>query len=153
MPGIAIGMRILVVGKPSRGTQAILSRLANMGWGSRTVETLRDAEVLVNTFRFDIVLAAEALPDGTAYEMTGMIARRGGTLLVAIALSESCLWLPTVESGTKVLGTRALNPEQLEQEAEKILRPSDQKQLRTRPPSAHPLPRRAGVPRRKNPAA
>ena len=149
----ALVMRVLVVGAPSRGTQAILSRLAIRGWGSRTVETLREAEVLVNTFRFDIVLATESLPDGRAYAMTQMIARREGTLLVAIALSESCLWLPVVEQGRRVLGTRALRPEQLEREAETILRASDPKQLRALAQDAHPQPRRAGVPRRKSPAA
>lgn len=149
----ALGMRILVVGTPSRGTLAILSRLASSGWGSRTVETLREAEALVNTFRFDLVLAVESLPDGRAYAMTETVVRRDGTLLVAIALSESCLWLPAVDLGTNVLGTRALNPEQLEQEAEKILRARDQELSRVLTPSAHPPPRRAGVPRRKNPAA
>lgn len=149
----ALGMRILVVGTPSRGTQSILSRLASCGWGSRTVETLREAEALVSTFRFDMVLATESLPDGRAYAMTQMIARRGGTLIVAIALSESCLWLPVVEQGERVLGTRALNPEQLEREAEKILRASDPKQLSTLASEVHPPPRRAGVPRRKIPAA
>lgn len=153
MPAIAIGMRILAVGKLSRGTQSILSRLATSGWGARTVETLREAEALVNTFRFDLILAAESLPDGRAYGMTETVVRRNGTLLVAIALSESCLWLPVVDLGTKVLGTRALNPEQLEQEAERILRSRDQEQLRVLPASGHPPPRRAGVPRRKNPAA
>lgn len=93
----ALGMRILVVGKPSRGTQSILSRLANCGWGSQTAETLREAAALADTFRFDMVLAAESLPDGRAYAMTQLIARRSGTLLVAVALSESCLWLPVVE--------------------------------------------------------
>jgi hypothetical protein len=146
-------MRILVVGTPSRGTQSILSRLAICGWGSRTVETLREAETLVNTFRFDVVLATESLPDGRAYAMTQMIARRSGTLIVAIALSESCLWLPVVEQGERVLGRRALNPEQLERELEKILLASDPKQLRTLAAEAHPPPRRAGVPRRKSPAA
>lgn len=149
----ALGMRILVVGTPSRGTQTILSRLASCGWGSRAVETLREAEVLVNTFRFDMVLATESLPDGRAYAMTQMIARRSGTLIVAIALSESCLWLPVVEKGERVLGTRALNSEQLEREAEKILRASDPKHLRTLAPEVHPQPRRAGVPRRKSPVA
>ena len=149
----ALGMRILIVGTPSRGTQAILSRLASCGWGSRTVETLRDAEALVNTFRFDMVLATESLPDGRAYAMTQMIARRGGTLIVAIALSEGCLWLPVVEKGERVLGTRALNSEGLEREVEKILRASDPKQLRTLAPEIQPSPRRAGVPRRKSPAA
>jgi len=149
----AIGMRILAVGKLSRGTQSILSRLASSGWGSRTVDTLREAEALVNTFRFDLILAAESLPDGRAYTMTEAVVRRDGTLLVAIALSESCLWLPVVDLGAKVLGTRALNPEQLEQEAEKILRARDRELLRALPPSAQPPPRRAGVPRRKTPAA
>jgi DNA-binding response OmpR family regulator len=146
-------MRILVVGTPSRGTQSILSRLASCGWGSRTVETLREAEVLVNTFRFDMVLATESLPDGRAYAMTQAIARRSGTLIVAIALSESCLWLPVVEQGRRVLGTRALRPEQLEREAEKILRASDPKQLRALAADVGPSPRRAGIPRRKSPAA
>lgn len=148
----ALGMRILVVGTPSRATQSILSRLASCGWGSRTVETLREAEALANTFRFDLVLATESLPDGRAYAMTQMMARGGGTLIVAIALSESCLWLPVVEKGERVLGTRALNSEQFEREAEKILRANDPQQLRTLAADVHP-PRRAGVPRRKSPVA
>lgn len=151
----ALGIRILVVGKPSRSTQSMLSRLANCGWGSQTAETLREASDLVNTFRFDMVLAAESLPDGRAYAMTQLIARRGGTLLVAVALSESCLWLPVVERGAKVLGTRALNPEQLEVEAQKILRDRDKDQLQLLAPELRPAPpRRAAIPpRRKSPAA
>jgi hypothetical protein len=149
----ALRMRILVVGAPSRGTQSTLSRLAICGWGSRTVATLREAEVLVNTFRFDMVLATESLPDGRAYAMTQMVARQSGTLIVGIALSESCLWLPVVELGRRVLGARALNPEQLEREAEKVLRASEPKQLRAFAPEGHPSPRRAGVPRPKSPAA
>ena len=148
----AIGMRILEVGKLSRGTQSILSRLASSGWGSRMAETLREAEVLMRTFRFDLVLATESLPDGPAYAITGLVAELRGTLMVAIALSESCLWLPVVELGARVLGTRALRPEQLEQEAQNILRARDQEQLRVLPTSnsfsarAAPAPRAAKAP-------
>jgi|SRR5690348_14149831 len=149
----ALGMRILVVGAVSRDTQSILSRLESCGWGSRTVESLREGEALVSAFKFDMVLAAESLPDGRAYAMTQMIARRSGTLIVAIALSESCLWLPVVEQGKRVLGMRALNAEHLEREAEKILRARDAKQLGTLAADVHPQPRRIGIPRRKSPAA
>ncbi len=149
----AIGMRILVVGKTSRGTNLILSRLASNGWGSQTAETLREAEVLMGTFRFDLVLATESLPDGPAYAITGLVAGLSGTLMVAIALSESCLWLPVVELGVRVLGTRALKPGQLELEAQRILRARDQEQLRVLRPSAHPPSRRAGIPRRKSTVA
>ncbi len=149
----AIGMRILEVGKLSRGTQSILSRLASSGWGSRMAETLREAEVLMRTFRFDLVLATESLPDGPAYAITGLVAELRGTLMVAIALSESCLWLPVVELGARVLGTRALRPEQLEQEAQNILRARDQEQLRVLPSSNHSRSRRASPPRRKSSAA
>ena len=116
-------------------------------------ETLREAEVLMGTFRFDLVLATESLPDGPAYAITGLVAELRGTLMVAIALSESCLWLPVVEFGARVLGTRALRPEQLEQEAQNILRARDQEQLRVLPSSSHSRSRRASLPRRKNPAA
>ncbi len=149
----AIGMRILVVGKASRGTNSILSRLASNGWGSQTAETLQEAEVLMGTFQFDLVLATESLPDGPAYAITGLVAGLRGTLMVAVALSESCLWLPVVELGVRVLGTRALDAEGLEHEAQKILRARDLEQLRVLPAGAHPPSRRAGIPRRKSHAA
>ena len=88
----------------------MLARLTNRGFGSRTVETLREARDLLGTFRWDVVLAAESLVDGRGYDLTEIVARRSGTLLVGVPLSESCLWLPVVERGALVLGRRALKP-------------------------------------------
>jgi DNA-binding response OmpR family regulator len=114
-------IRILVVGIHSQGTNGMIAQLGKKGWASQRVEGLREAEELVGTFQFDAVLAAEALPDGRGYDLAPAIVRRAGTLLVAVALSEECLWLPVVTAGAKVLGKRALRAAALESELELIL--------------------------------
>jgi hypothetical protein len=117
----AIGMRILMIGKPSDSTTATLRRLGTRGWGARNVEKLAEARELMETYRFDLVLASESLADGSGYDIREFVTQQGGTLLVSVALSESCLWLPVVEWGVKVLGNRALNAAMLESEAEMLL--------------------------------
>jgi hypothetical protein len=67
------------------------------------------------------VLAEEHLPDGRGYDLAESVERLATTLLVSVALSESCLWLPVVERGERSLGRRALNPRMLELELETLL--------------------------------
>ena len=117
----AIAMRILVIGEFLPGTSEILRRLSGRGWGARKVPTLRDARDLLGTFDFDVVLASEALPDGRGYDVAESVALHSRTLMVGVALSESCLWLPVVDRGKHVLGKRALNVQALESEMETLL--------------------------------
>ena len=114
-------MRILFVGKPSPHTDAVLARLRRKNLESHVVETLREAQELLPTYRFDVVLAPEYLPDGRGYELTAPVARRSCTLLIAISLSEPWLWLPVVERGAKVIGDRAVPADLLEPELEELL--------------------------------
>ena len=114
-------MRILFVGKPSPHTDAVLARLRRKNFESHVVETLREAQELLPTYRFDVVLAPEYLPDGRGYELTAPVARRSCTLLIAISLSETWLWLPVVERGAKVIGDRAVPANLLEPELEELL--------------------------------
>jgi DNA-binding response OmpR family regulator len=113
--------RILVVGTPADSTRAILKRLAARGWRWRAAGTLREARKLLKTSHFDIVLASEALSDGRGYELGAIVGGQLGTLFVAVALSESSLWLPVVEKGTQVLGTRGFGPSMLLREMGTIL--------------------------------
>jgi hypothetical protein len=113
--------RILVVGATSSDTSALLTGLATRGLGSHCVDTVREAQDVLETFPFEIVLAAESLADGRGYELAGVVTRNWGTLLVGVALSESCLWLPVVERGANVLGKRALNANMLESELSMLL--------------------------------
>ena len=114
-------MRILVIGSLASPTDTILRRLASRGWGSRRVETLREAQNMLLTFQFDVVLSAESVADGRGYEIADLVIGRAGTLIVGVALSESCLWLPVVEQGARVLGSRALNAHMLESEMEMLI--------------------------------
>jgi hypothetical protein len=100
---------------------ALLARLAVRGFGSQSANTLRQARELLETFRFDVALAAESVSDGRGYDLAESVARHFGTLLVAVPLSETCLWLPVIERGANVLGARALNARVLELELEMLL--------------------------------
>jgi DNA-binding response OmpR family regulator len=155
----ATAMRILVIGEILRGTGEILRRLSVRGWGYRVVPTLREARDLLATFDFDAVLASEALPDGRGYDAADSVISHHRSLLVAVALSETCLWLPVIDRGNNVLGKRALNMQTLESELEMILTSSQArviardvlKEMPARPRFSpdHPGPQRPGMVRRK----
>jgi DNA-binding NtrC family response regulator len=114
-------MRILVVGKSIPSTRAMLDRLELSGWGSQSVETLREARGALGTFQFDVVLCAESLSGGRGYDLVELVAGQTATLYVAVALSESCLWLAAVERGQRTLGKHGLDPRKLELEVMALL--------------------------------
>jgi DNA-binding response OmpR family regulator len=123
-------MRILFVGKPSPHTDAVLGRLRRKNFASDVVDTLREARELLRCHQFDVVLACEYLPDGRGYELTDPVARRSCTLLIAISLSETWLWLPVVERGARVIGERAFPADLLEPELEELLSERDRENSR-----------------------
>jgi len=149
MPATAI--RILLIGDSSASTNVILGCLLQCGWGSYVVDTVRDAEQMLKTFQVDVVLAAETLPDGRGYDLAGCVARQRGTLLVGVALSENALWLPVIDRGRCVLGSRAIGARMLETELIKELtaRSLERGAPLVRPPD--PQPKRAAPPRNANP--
>jgi hypothetical protein len=123
MPAAAV--RILVVGRSTTSTESTLKVLARSGWESHAVKTVREAHTVLRTIRFQLTLATEKLPDGTGYELAPLVVQQSGNLFIAVPLTETCLWLPAVENGTRSLGVRALNPLMLATELEGILRTCD----------------------------
>ena len=115
-------VRVLIVGSTTSSTNGILKKLVQAGWGSHAVDGAREAETVLKTIRFKVVLSSEKLPDGTGYELAPLIARQGGSLFVGVTLSETCLWLPVIEKGERSLGKRAMNPTMLETEVSELLR-------------------------------
>jgi len=117
------GPRLLVVGVPSPATQSIINQLTQSGTPTVIARTVQEALLVLGNFEYAAVLASEVLPDGRAYELMPAIERTGGSLLVSVALSESQLWLPVVEQGRRVLGSRALNARMLEYELDRLMTP------------------------------
>jgi CheY-like chemotaxis protein len=113
--------RILIVAPRGPAMCTTVERLASHGWGCQVVDLLTEAKEELNKSQFEIVLAAENMDDGRGYELTDVIARRSLSLLVGVMLSESYLWLPTVERGVRTLGARAVNPSLLEETMEVML--------------------------------
>ena len=112
---------ILAVGTPALLPPRILNRLGAHGWRCRRTGTLREAlSVLRGGARFDVVLAAESIGDGSGYDLTRSVMASFGTLFVGIPLTEGHLWLPVVEGGRKVLGQQALSSSMLEPEMEMV---------------------------------
>lgn len=119
MPVSAV--RILVVGQASPSTLATLQQLEREGWSSHSVDTIAEAENVLRTIRFDVILAGETIGDGSGYDLTDSVLLRSETLLVSIALSEASLWLPVVQRGVLTLGDRALNSSMLQLEIIELL--------------------------------
>jgi hypothetical protein len=115
-------VQILTVGPTTLDTLATLRRLVCSGWSSHSVSTVREAETVLKTIRFNVVLSAEKLSDGRGYELATILTRQRGTLYIGVALSETCLWLPVVERGLRSLGDRAMNTAILETEVAELLR-------------------------------
>jgi hypothetical protein len=113
--------QILTVGQATLHTLVAFKRSACSGWRSRSVATLREAETILKTIRFNVVLCAEKLADGMGYELAPILMRQRGTLYVGVALSETRLWLPVVERGVWSLGDRAMNSALLETEVSEVL--------------------------------
>jgi hypothetical protein len=150
--------RLLMIGNSSPSTQVTLGRLSECGWGSYAADCVRDGEQVLKTFQVDVVLAAENLPDGRGYDLADCVARQSGTLMVGVALSENALWLPVIDRGRRVLGSRAIGARMLE--AELIRELTERAFARGASVAAAPGPqaRAAGVPRaahrrRSTPAA
>lgn len=118
----AAAVRILFVGTSTASTQSTLKELARSGWEAHAVHTLQEADSVLRTIRFHLILATEKLADGTGYGLVSVVERQGGNLFICVPLSETCLWLPAVEHGARSLGQRALNPVMFATEAGAILR-------------------------------
>jgi hypothetical protein len=118
----ATPVRILVVGLNNATTQGMLERWRRSGWGSHAVDSVQEAETVLKTIRFKVILAAEKVGDDSGYELAPVVERQSGNLFISVALSETCLWLPVIEQGARSLGKRAVNPWVLETEVETVLR-------------------------------
>lgn len=145
-------VRILVVGLKNASTQGMLERWRRSGWGSHAVDSVQEAETVLKTIRFKVILAAEKVGDGSGYELAPVVERQSGNLFISVALSETCLWLPVIEQGARSLGKRAVNPWILETEVENVLRVDSDRMAGMRDRvsgsmSADSLPGASGVPR------
>jgi len=148
MSGIA--SRLLMIGNSLPSTQITLGRLSECGWGSYAADCVRDGERLLKSFQVDVVLAAETLPDGRGYDLADCVARQLGTLMVGVALSENALWLPVIDRGRRVLGSRAIGARMLEAELIRELTERAFARGASVAVAPGPEPRAAGVPRVSN---
>ena len=113
--------RILVVGHTCSSTTFTLQKLKRAGCAFHSVDTVAEAETAMRGTPFDIVLAGETMPDGRGYDLTNSVVNHSATLLISVALSETCLWLPVVQHGVRTLGERALNSFTLQSEITALL--------------------------------
>jgi|HubBroStandDraft_1064217.scaffolds.fasta_scaffold24957_4 hypothetical protein len=151
-------LRILVIGELSPAMHDILRRFSERGWGAQHVRNVQEAKDLLGIFDYDVVLASETLTDGRGYDLADSVAVHSRTLMVGVALSETHLWLPVVERGRNVLGSRGLNDDTMESEMTSLLAAPRRDSARDRvceiprSPSyaaARPAPQRSTALRRK----
>lgn len=113
--------QVLVVAPRDPITSRTVEQLARYGWACKVVDVLTGAKEELKKGKYEIVLAAESISDGRGYDITELVAQCSSSLLVGVRLSDGYLWLPTVERGVRILGTRAVNPSMLEETMEDML--------------------------------
>jgi hypothetical protein len=133
----ATATRILVVGSHSPAIISALGLFWPLGWVSQSIGKLAEARHALKTSHVCAILSAEFLPDGTGYDLTDVAVEQSGTLLVGVKLSENRLWLPVVEHGRRVLGTRAIAESALRSEIEALILPSPRHRLAAALRSSH----------------
>jgi hypothetical protein len=94
------------------------------------VDTLKETQTLLTTFKFDLLLAVERLADGGGYDLAEQTSQRSNSLLVGIELLDTYLRLPVVYHGKNVTGEPAINSEMVERELEEILAACDRAHAR-----------------------
>jgi DNA-binding response OmpR family regulator len=87
MPASAV--RILIIGPLAEATGEMSQRLERHGWATHAVATLREAQIVLRTIRFPLVLASEKLDDGTGYELTKWATEQELTLMVGLQLTDT----------------------------------------------------------------
>ena len=116
-----IEMRILFIGVPSQQITAILTRLGRKGFGSYSVDGMKRGRELVENCKFELVISLERVGDDYGYSLGSLVAVHEGSLFVGIESSGTCLWLPVIDHGAKVLGTGAVDYSELESELQDVL--------------------------------
>lgn len=94
-------VRVLIVGKNTQRTYALLRRLDGWSWDFCFAETCAEVMPLLNEHSFDFVLSQFMLPDGCADQFLAPLRGARTHMFISHLFENDCLWLHVLEKGQK----------------------------------------------------
>ena len=101
---------MLLIGENPQGSSFLAKRLQGRGCECGFAVTREAACSLLGFERFDLVLSAFRLPDGSAFSLVALLEGSISTLFFFKPVENSCWWLPALRNGRKCFGSSALLP-------------------------------------------
>jgi DNA-binding NtrC family response regulator len=102
--------RALLAGENLSRSSCLVSSLQEMGVECISVASCGEAQALLETQAFDLVLSELCPPDGCAARLIQCLIGSSATMFYLFPVEDSCWWLPAVKQGQPCFGSPALRP-------------------------------------------
>jgi hypothetical protein len=129
---------VLLIGESPQGSSELSARMEVLGCQCRFVSSRWEAQLVVRSQAFDLVLGPTRLPDGSLYSLMNLLEGLGTTMFYSFAVEYGCWWLPALQRGQKCFGSPALRPSEFMSLLNEMIR-----ELREVPMTPERLPRSA----------
>lgn len=94
-----VGASVLLVGNCARKSSALGRHLLKRGCKLNLAACKKEAIEVLRRRRFDVVLCAFLLPDGSAYELMTPLRNTDTTMFFSFAVEDSCWWITGMLQG------------------------------------------------------
>lgn len=102
--------RALLVGESLSRSSCLVGSLQEKGVECTSVASCGEAQALLETQAFDLVLSELCPPDGCAARLIQCLVGSSATMFYLLPVEDSCWWLPAVEQGQPCFGSPGLRP-------------------------------------------
>jgi hypothetical protein len=102
--------KILVIAGNPKGISFLVARLKKRACDIHIASSCKEANTLVSSQQFDLVLSEFKLRDGSSYPLAASLVGSGSTLIYSYPLESGCCWLPAIRNGQSCWGSMAMRP-------------------------------------------
>jgi hypothetical protein len=99
---------VLLIGESRQGSSELSARMERLGCQCRFVSSCWEAQLVVRSRAFDLVLGPTRLPDGSLYSLMNLLEGSGASMFYSFAVEYGCWWLPALRRGQECFGSPAL---------------------------------------------
>jgi hypothetical protein len=104
------GWDVLLIGQNFHTAQTFTERLHRLKFRCHFATHARAAREFLAARSVNLVLSNTHLADGTGYRVLMTLAQLPVSAFLCFPVENSCIWLPTLDSGKDCLGSPALRP-------------------------------------------
>jgi|HubBroStandDraft_6_1064221.scaffolds.fasta_scaffold07147_1 hypothetical protein len=100
--------KILLIASSLTGMSFLVTRLKKWECEIHFASSYKDANILVDSKIYDLVLSEFRLSDGSSHPLADSLLGSNTTLVYPYPVETGCYWLPAVKNGQSCWGARAM---------------------------------------------